>query len=161
MTPNGPVMPMKPQAAQMPPGETPDEAESDESHPAFVAAMEFAMKALYEKKAAIDVAEALKLSQDPAEALANAAYEMTSIADEKTQGQVPGDLLVLLASRILEEVATIAEAAGVELKGGVIAQALKQMILRYMGEQGLDTSQLQTAMDAVDPAEFDRMGEQA
>lgn len=158
MTPNGPVMPMKPQAAQMPP-EAPEQ--DDENHPAFVAAMEFAMKALYEKKAAIDVAEALKLSQDPAEALANAAYEMTSIADEKTQGQVPGDLLVLLASRILEEVATIAEAAGVELKGGVIAQALKQMILRYMGEQGLDTSQLQTAMDAVDPAEFDRMGEQA
>jgi hypothetical protein len=31
------------------------------------------------------------------------------------------------------------------------------MILRYLGEQGVDTTQLQQAMDQVDPAEFDAM----
>ena len=144
MTPNGPTMPVKPQSAQMAsgaaPGAAPDDGQDDENNPAFKAAIDFAMKALYEKKAAFDVAKALKMSRDPVEALANAAYEMTSIADEKTQGQVPDELLVLLASRILEEVATIAEAAGLDMKASVVAQALKQMILRYLGEQGADTT---------------------
>ena len=31
------------------------------------------------------------------------------------------------------------------------------MILRFLGEQGVDTTQLQQAMDQVDPEEFNRM----
>jgi hypothetical protein len=34
------------------------------------------------------------------------------------------------------------------------------MILRYLGEQGVDTTQLQQAMDQVDPEEFNRMAEE-
>ena len=64
------------------------------------------------------------------------------------------------ARQILQEVADIAEAAGIQLKGSEIATAMKQMILRYVGEQGMDTTQLSAAMDDVDPAEFDRMAEE-
>lgn len=135
-----------------------DAPEADENNPAFQKAMEFAMSALYEKKAALDVAQSIKLAKDPVEALANTAYEITSVVDEKTNGDVPDELMVLLASSILEEVAAIAEAAGVEVKGSTVGLAMKQMILRFLGENGVDTSQLQAAMDQVDPEEFNKIG---
>jgi hypothetical protein len=91
------------------------------------------------------------------EGLANTAYEITSIVDERTQGQVPDELFALLATKILQEVADIGGAAGMDYKPADVATALKQMILRYLGEQGMDTTQLQQAMDQVDPEEFNRM----
>lgn len=142
---------MQPQA----PAGAPAEADP-ETDPAFNAAMQLAMSSLYDNGAAKQIAQ--QLAANPSvDALANTAYEITSIVDERTDGGVPDELLALLATNILEEVADIAEAAGVTLKPADLAGALKQMILRFVGEQGGDTTQLQAAMDQVDPAEFDRM----
>jgi hypothetical protein len=127
------------------------------NNPQYVTALKFAMQALYDKGAAEGVAEGLRTARDPVEGLANTAYEITSIVDERTQGQVPDELFALLATRILQEVADIGEAAGLDYKPADVALALKQMILRYLGEQGMDTTQLQQAMDQVDPEEFNRM----
>lgn len=134
--------------------------EKDESDPNYQAALEFAMKALYSEKAAKDIAKALRTSKDPSEALGTIAYEIMSIIDERTQGAVPDELLALLATKILEEVASIAEAANIPVKPSDLALALKQMILRFLGEQGVDTTQLQQAMDQVNPEEFNRMAAQ-
>ena len=136
------------------------EPEKDESDPNYQAALEFAMTALYSEKAAKDIAKALRTSRDPVEALSTISYEIMSIIDERTDGAVPDELLALLATNILEEVASIAEAAKIPVKSSDIAVALKQMILRFLGEQGVDTTQLQQAMDQVDPEEFNRMAEQ-
>jgi hypothetical protein len=142
---------------QMPMGaEGADEGELDENNPAFQAAIELAMKALYEKNAAADVAQALKSAPSPVEGLANTAYEIASIADEQTDGQVPDELIVLLGLTVLQEVADIGEAAGVDVSAANLAEAFKQMLLRFLGEQGLDTTQLQQAMDQVDPAVFEQ-----
>jgi hypothetical protein len=134
-----------------------EEGEGDESNPAYIAAMKLAMQALYENGAAKEVAKTLRGTQDKVEALANTAYEMTSIVDERTDGQVPDELFALLAANILQEVADIAIAAQIDVKPADIAGALKTMILRYLGEQGVDTTQLQQAMDQVDPAQFDQV----
>jgi uncharacterized protein YidB (DUF937 family) len=134
--------------------------EKDESDPNYQAALEFAMKALYSEKAAKDIAKTLRTSKDPSEALGTIAYEIMSIIDERTQGAVPDELLALLATKILEEVASIAEAANIPVKPSDLALALKQMILRFLGEQGVDTTQLQQAMDQVNPEEFNRMAAQ-
>ena len=136
------------------------EPEKDESDPGYQAALEFAMKALYSDKAAKDIAKALRTAQDPVDALSTISYEIMSIVDERTQGAVPDELLALLATNILEEVASIAEAANIPVKPSDLALALKQMILRFLGEQGVDTTQLQQAMDQVDPEEFNRMAAQ-
>jgi hypothetical protein len=145
--------------APMPQNQQGGEVDPD-SDPNYVTALKFAMQALYENGAAEKVAVSLKGAKDPVEALANTAYEMTSIVDERTEGAVPDELFALLATRILQEVADIAQAAGIKMRASDVALALKEMILRYMGEQGMDTSQLQQAMDQVDPSEFDRMAEQ-
>ena len=134
--------------------------EKDASDPGYQAALEFAMTALYSEKAAKDIAISLRANQDPVDALSNTAYEIMSIIDERTEGTVPDELLALLATNILEEVASIAEAANIPVKPSDLALALKQMILRFLGEQGVDTTQLQQAMDQVDPEEFNLMAAQ-
>jgi hypothetical protein len=133
----------------------------DESSPAFQQAMTYAYKALYESQAAKDVAQQLKAAQSLADGMAEVAYNITSIVDERTDGQVPDELLVPLAMQVLEEVGEVAQAAGLEPQPEDVAAAFKTMILRYLGEQGVDTTQLQQAMDQVDPAQFRQMAEQA
>lgn len=153
-------------AEQMPAGQMPagEMAEGDgpdpDTDPGYQQAMAFSMEALYSKEAAKNVAKSLQTSSDPVDGLANTAYEIVSIVDERTDGAIPDELLVLFASKILEEVAEIGEAAGVQYKPSDVALALKQMILRFLGEQGVDTTQLQQAMDQVDPEEFNQVEEE-
>jgi hypothetical protein len=132
----------------------------NENDPTFQQALEFAMTALYKAGAAKGVAKSLRANKDRVEALANVAYEVTSVVDERTEGRVPDELLVLLASRILEEVVDIAQAANIQVAPSEIGEAMKQMILRFLGEQGVDTSQLQAAMDKVNPEDFNRVAAQ-
>lgn len=139
---------------EMMPGEEMEEGSDD---PNYIQALAFAMDVLYEKEAAKNVAKSLRGAQDPVEAMANTAYEITAIVDERTEGRVPDEYFALLATKILEEVADIAEAAGIQIRPADVALALKQMILRYLGEQGIDTTQLQQAMDQVNPEEFNAM----
>lgn len=131
-----------------------------DTDPNYATALKFAMQAMYQNGGAEGVASSLQAAGDPVEGLANTAYEITSIVDERTEGAVPDELFALLATKILEEVADVGIAAGIDYKPSDVAMALKQMILRYLGEQGMDTTQLQQAMDQVDPAEFDRMAEE-
>jgi len=127
----------------------------DEDDPAFQTALTYAYEALYKNEAAKDIAKQLKASaQDVAGGMANVAFEVTSIVDERTDGNVPENLLGLLAMAILSEVADIAEAAGLDPTPEDVAAAFKDMLLRYLGENGVDTSQLQQAMDQVDPSVF-------
>ena len=136
-------------------GEMVDDESINEDDPAFQAALQMAMQALYEGEAARDVAQGLQSAPDPVTGLANTAYEIVSVVDERTEGQVPDELLVLLSVTILQEVAEIGEAAGVDTSPQVLAEAFKQMLLRFLGEQGLDTTQLEQAMAEVDPSVFD------
>jgi hypothetical protein len=133
-----------------------DGEELNEDDPAFQAALQLAMQALYEGEAARDVAQGLQSAPDPVTGLANTAYEIVSVVDERTDGQVPDELLVLLSVTILQEVAEIGEAAGVDTSPQVVAEAFKQMLLRFLGEQGMDTTQLEQAMAEVDPSVFDQ-----
>jgi hypothetical protein len=134
--------------------EADDGSPDPETDPGFQAAMGFAMKALYEEQAAKDIAQSLRQAPDPAQGLAETAYEITSGVDERTDGQVPEELILVLGIQILGEVVQIGEAAGVQYMPSDVASAYKQMLLRYMGEQGMDTSQLQQAMDQISPETF-------
>lgn len=162
--PQPPAAPEDPMMQGMPPGIDDDEASEAQAdpddNPAFQQAAQYVMEALYSAKAAKDVAKTLRASRSVSEGLANVAYEITSIVDERTQGQVPDELLVPLAAMVLEEVGDIAEAAGLTVSASDVAEALKQMILRFLGEQGVDTSQLEQAMNNVGPEEFERLSAQ-
>lgn len=141
-------------------GEAPEPNEKAESDPKFLAALKFAMQALYDKDGAEGVAESLRSAKDPVEGLSNVSYEIMSVIEERTQGAVPDEYFGLLAVRVLQEVADIAEAAQVPMQPADVAQALKQMILRYLGEQGYNTSQLQQEMDKVNPEMFNQVAQE-
>lgn len=148
-------MPMDPMGEQ-PEGVESEGAEPDENDPAFQDAIALAMEALYSNGAAKDVANQLKASQSPVDGVSDVAYEITSVVDERTDGKVPDELIVLLGMKILEEVVEIADAAGIDMSPVDIADAFKKMLLRYLGEQGMDTSQLEQAMNSVDPSVFEK-----
>ncbi len=137
-----------------------DMAEPNEQDPNFQAALELAMKALYADGAAKDVATQLKAAGSKVDGMADVAYEITSVVDERTQGSIPDELLVAFAMRVLEEVVEIGEAAGLDPQPEEVAQAFQQMILRYLNENGVDTSQLQQAMSQVDPNLFRQAAQQ-
>jgi hypothetical protein len=140
-------------------GEAPESgdqsASPDENNPEFKSAVAYAMQVLYEQQAAKDVSKSLKAAPSVAEGMANVAYDISSIVDDKTKGAVPDELIILLGMRILEEVADIAEASGLKPSTQDVAQAFKTMLLRFLGENGMDTTQLQQAMDQVDPKAFE------
>lgn len=131
-----------------------DEGPSPESDPAFRDALKFAMTALYQNGAAKKIAEAITSATDKVTAIANTAYDIVSITDEKTQGSVPEELLAVLGAHVLQEVTDICEAAGQGCAPADVAEAFKRMVLRFVEEQGFDTAQLKQAMDQVDPNEI-------
>ena len=55
---------------------------------------------------------------------------------------------------ILNEIMDIAQAAKMDLTPQDAAGAFKDMLLRYLGENGVNTSQLQQGMDKIDPSVF-------
>lgn len=133
--------------------------EQAEDNPIFQQALTYAYEALYAQEAAKDVAKQLKSAPSLADGMSDVAYNITSIIDERTDGQVPDEMLVPLAMNVLEEVGEIADAAGMDPQPEDVATAFKTMILRYLGEQGVDTTQLQQAMDQVNPSEFRKAAE--
>jgi hypothetical protein len=169
MTEGAPAMagdPMQqlPQDPQMMPGAMQDQgeqgaqdegAEPDENNPAFKQAVNLAMEAMYDKGAAKDIAQQLKSAQSPVDGAADIAYEVVSVVDERTDGAVPDELLMLLAMKILSEVVEIADAAGLMMSPPDVAGAFQQMLLRFLGEQGMDTTQLKQEMDKIDPSVFE------
>lgn len=148
------------QMEQMPMGAEEEGSEPDESDPTFQAAVEYANEVLYGKQAAKDISQQLKSAPNIVDGMSDIAYEITSIVDERTDGNVPDELLVPLAMQILEEVVEIADASGLDPQPEDVAMAFKKMILRYLQEQGLDTSQLDAEMSKVDPSVFRQAAEE-
>lgn len=134
--------------------EAEDQGTSPEGVSVFEQALSLAYEALYKNDAAKDVANQLKSAQSLSEGMADVAYNITSVLDERTDGEVPDELLGPLAISVLGEVSEIAEAAGLDPQPEDVADAFKQILLRFLGEQGVDTTQLQQAMDQVDPSVF-------
>lgn len=120
-----------------------------DSNPAYQAAMEVVMQALYKNGGAKDVAKAMQ-GNDPAQALADMSYQIVQVADERTNGEVPDELLASLASDVITEVAEVAEAAGIKIDGQVVSKAMQLMIVRFLKDQGVDPSQIQQQMAALD-----------
>lgn len=131
-----------------------EDVEIDENNPQFQQMLQIIGRGLYENKAADKLAKALKAAPNKQKTLANAAYDMIDLSADKMDGELPPELLSLLAITALNEISEIAETAGVEISPTEVADALKMMILRFVGEMGHDTTELQAAMDQVDPSAF-------
>lgn len=128
---------------------------------AFETAVQYALSALYENGAAKDIVQALKSAPDRVDGLADNAYRISEIVDERTNGEIPDEEVAFLGAEILEEIVDIGDAAGLNYTPQEIAAAFRQMILRFLQEQGADTRELESAMDQVDPSVFDKAAEES
>jgi hypothetical protein len=149
---NGMLAPPAPAA----PADAQQAAPAEQQGDLMAKAMEVVQQSLYGAEAALDVSKALKSAPSVEQGLAETAYEMVAVADEAVGG-LPDEGLVGFAAEVLGEVADIAEAAGIKVKGAQIAKAVQMMLVRFVTEQGLDPTQLQQAMAQVDP---DKVGAQ-
>ena len=137
-----------------------DLPEADESDPNYQAAMQFVAEALYKNDAAQSIAAQLRASDDKVQVLADVAYDVVEVAAEKLDGALPEELYLPLAATVIEEVSDIAEAAGIEYQDADYAEALKRIVLRFLGEMGQDTTQLQAAFDQFSPELMNQLSQE-
>lgn len=163
--PQGPqTMGALPPQEQMPPGmeEDADEPEADVDHPAYQAALRFVADALYKNEAAVSISDQFKTGKEnKTETMAHVAYDIMTVALEKLDGKLPEELWQLLTASVLEELAEIAEASGVEYSPADLADVFKQILLRFLGEMGENTTELESAMDQFSPELFNKLAAQA
>lgn len=95
---------------------------------------------LYDKKsnAAEKVASSVKSAKDPIAAMANTAYDIVAMVDEKTGGNLADEMLASAAAETLGMVAEVAEAAGIDVTPREIASATRIMLKRFLAESGED-----------------------
>lgn len=136
-----------------------------EQDPAFVAAVTWLRRALYEDGAADHVHRIMQNpGADQPGQLATLAYELAQQADAVTNGEIDDTNLVSLGVFALAEVGEIAEASGAELEPAAMASALKTMMFRYLQESGAPAEQiqqLQAAMNQITPQQFNEIAQAA
>lgn len=137
------------------------EDDIDLEDPTYLSALKQAMATLYRKGAAKQLAAAVRTAPSPAQGLADAAYKMTQIVDEQTGGEIPENLIGVLACQLLGEVAEIANAAGVKVASKEIAEATRLMLEMYLDEAGADPAQTQQIKQQMASMSPDQVGAQA
>jgi hypothetical protein len=98
-----------------------------------------AMELLFgESNGADNVVAALKSSKDVATDLAKFAYQITATLDEKSRGMMDPEMLPAVAADVLGQVAEAGIAAGVKIGGQEISMATRNMLMRFLSENGVD-----------------------
>lgn len=130
------------------------EADEDEPTPeeedAYEKGVIAIMRVLYDSGAADGIVDGAVSAGGSPEAIAKATLALMTSIDEATGGQIPETVLAPLATEALTQIVELVEAAGVEVGGRGIAQALQIMLLDFMTEYGADPAQIQQALSTVD-----------
>lgn len=121
-------------------------------------------KALVGEGGVVDnVVSSLKGAQDVPQALADLAYQITAMLDEKSGGLLDEELMIPAGADVLGQLAEAAQAAKVPVRGKDIAQATRLMLERFLSENGVPKEQVKGLFDSVDGDQIggsiDAMGE--
>jgi hypothetical protein len=138
---------------QMPKEAGMEEDEEDsgpEGDEALDAAMEAVRQKLYDEDVADGIAQAIMSAPNPVQGIVEQATMLLGMADDITGNMVPDDLYVVFAVGVMTEVGEIAEAAGVEMSGAEMAEALKLYVTTTIQNLGGDTSEVEQALAALD-----------
>lgn len=150
-----------PQGGQVPPqmpeqeGEQSDvneqgEEASQEEQDWYNRAMIVVGRALYEKNAIKDLVAAIKGSNDPADALADATLRVVQAVDDKLQGNIPESMLASIATDTMGQIVEGLQAAGMKIDGQLISQATQGMMTKFLKEQGVPPEEIQKMTQSVD-----------
>lgn len=99
------------------------------------------------------LAAAVKGAPEPAQALADFAYNLTGMLDEKSGGMLDEELLVPAGAEVLGQVVEVAQAAGLPVDSKVVAQATRLMMARLFKESGASDEDIGQFMSSTNPDE--------
>lgn len=125
-----------------------------EADDAVAAAITEVQKRLYEGDIADGIAEALSQASDPVQGLVDQASTLIGVAEDIVGDSVPDEGYIMFGIALMGEVVEIAQAAGIQVGGREIAEALRKFILQVVQELGGDTSQIEAAMGQIDTAQL-------
>lgn len=159
---------MKPQAGLLGgpgaiPGVMPDEELEDaEADPGFIAARDWVANKLFvEGEAAEKLADAVAAQEDDAgvmAVIAKIAYSAIDEADAQANPPMKEENLIPLAMFVLEQLWDVAAAAlkreAEDIDPAAIAGSFKVILIRFLREAGVDTSELEQAFSQLSPEDF-------
>jgi hypothetical protein len=131
----------------------------EEQDQALIAAYQWVHSQLYQGPVGEQIAEVVGSMPNPVAALSDISYKLTQAADTQTQGQIAEENLVPLAVFVMNEVLEMAEKAGATVSSADVSKIFKKMIITYLKDNGMDTTQIEQAMAAVDDNEFAAMAD--
>ena len=128
---------------------------------ALTKAIEFVGQRLYEADMSTEIARTFDGSPTAQpKIIASIAYKLAQAADTKTGGEIREENLSVLGILTLNEIITVADAAGMPIDGATASKAMQEMILIYAEDNGLDTAELAQAMGQVDDNEMDMVAQE-
>lgn len=126
-----------------------------QSDPALAKSMQYVGERLYSEEIGAEIAAAFDSSPtDNPDAIALIAYKLTQKADEASDGQVAEEDLSILAMLTLNEVLTVAEAAGMPIDPETGAKAMKRMVVMFAADNGIPLEQIQESFSQVNESEL-------
>jgi hypothetical protein len=130
--------------------------------PALTKSIEYVGERLYSEEVGTEIAAAFDASPtDNPDAIALIAYKLTQKADEASGGEIAEENLSLLGMLTLNEVLTVAEAAGMPIKPETGAKAMKRMVVMFAADNGIPIEQIQEAFSQVSESELSLAAEEA
>lgn len=126
--------------------------------PALEQAIEYLGQRLYAEDISIEIAKVVEKSPTPQpKMLAEIAYRLAESSDVETDGDIKEENLSIIGMVALNEVAEIAEQAGMQITPADVSAAFQEMVLIFAREQGLSRDEIATleaSMRQVDDAEL-------
>ena len=126
-----------------------EEGSGEDGQKVLDIAVDALQEKLYDEGVAEGIAQAILNAPNPVTGLVEQASMLLKLSDEATEGVIPDDKYMLFAMQVMVEVGEIAEAAGADVSGRVMAEALKQFITKMARDLGADTSQVEEALASL------------
>lgn len=137
---------------QMPEDEEPLVEEEDDA--ALQQAYAFVHEKLYADDYAGQMAEIFKDAGAAPQIVAQMTYKLSQAADTKTGAQIAEENLLPLGLFTMTELFEVAEAAGADVKADTVSKAMKALILIFLEDHDMDSTEMQAALSAVDDKDF-------
>lgn len=121
--------------------------------PAYRKARELMLSKLYEHGAAQGIAQALAQAPNIVTGIVDQSMALGQVMEDTTQGAVPDELVLGFVLDITQEVVDIAQASGLRVAPGQMAQAVQGVLAKTIEAFGGDASAVQQEMSGLDPNE--------
>jgi hypothetical protein len=140
-------------APQAPQGQ--QQSADDFGDPALVEAIDFMGERLYEDGLADEIAQTLEQSPTSMpKILAQIAYKLAQSADTETEGEIAEENLSILGMVALNEIMTLADAAGMPLEPADASAAMKEMVILFAQDNGIPADEISQALAGINNQEM-------